>query len=65
MIGLSILYFENKNKEETKNWINKAIEIESRLNEGMKGIEKLEKEGWFYSKDNKEILKKVFDLLGK
>ena len=44
--------------------MNKAIEIETRLNEGLAGIEKLEKEGWVYSEDKKEKINKIFALFG-
>jgi tetratricopeptide (TPR) repeat protein len=66
VIGLSLLYYKKQNNEESGQWINKAIGIEARLNEGMMGIEKLEKEGLvFYSSENKETLKKIFELIGK
>ena len=65
MIGLSITYYLKENKEEAKNYINKAISIEPRLAEGVSGIKKLKEEDWPYTEEDKLILKKIFELIGK
>jgi hypothetical protein len=48
-----------------KNSILQAIDVEPRLAEGMAGIEKIKKEGYFYSDEDRSDLKKIFQIMGK
>lgn len=65
MIGISLICFDKLGNEDTKMWMKKALALEPKLNEGMTGIEKLEKEGWEYTAEQKENLKKIFEMMGK
>jgi tetratricopeptide (TPR) repeat protein len=62
-IGLSILYYIKKNYKEAKKFLYKAIVLEPKLLDGIQGIDKIEKEGYYYNKEYKDILKKIFELL--
>jgi hypothetical protein len=42
-----------------------AIAVEPRIAEGMAGIEKIEKEGYIYTDEDKTDLKKIFQIMGK
>jgi tetratricopeptide (TPR) repeat protein len=64
-LALSVLYYNKQNYDEAKIWMNNSIVMEPRLNEGLAGIEKLEREGWNFSAEQKEALKKIFELMGK
>jgi len=65
MLGIAIAYFNLGNLKQTKSSILQAIAVEPRLAEGMAGIEKVEKEGYFYSDEDKRDLKKIFKIMGK
>lgn len=65
MVGLSILYIENKDIVNSMLWINKAISLFPKLSEGLSYIKELESEddGWVYTIENKDSLKKIFELI--
>lgn len=64
MLGLAILCFEQNEKKACLKYIKKAIETAPILKKGMKGIEKLEKSGYFWSFRGKECLNKIFRMAG-
>lgn len=64
MLGLAITYNTIGEIENAKKYLNDAIKTEPKLSEGMKGIEKLEKDGWSFTDEKKTELKKLFELIG-
>lgn len=60
MLGLAEAYYETEDAEKSKHYLDEAKTIEPRLSEGMSGIEKLEKEGWNFSEEDKLELTKLF-----
>ncbi len=59
LIGLFTVQYLLNDKTFEKT-IKKAKSIEKKLNEGFSGIQKLEKEGYFYTEKHKLVLKKIF-----
>jgi tetratricopeptide (TPR) repeat protein len=64
MLGLSIIHYLQKDKTECLKYIRKAADTESLIKKGMKGIEKLEETGYFWSRSEKEYFNKIFKLAG-
>lgn len=62
-IGLSILNYRNNGIKATVENMSKAIEINGYLMFGMNGVEKLEETGWFWDKEEKEIMKQIFNIM--
>jgi len=63
-IGLSILSFrQGKTKASISN-MTKAIDIKDQLLFGMPGIAELENSGWFWDKNEKKDIKKIFKVMG-
>ncbi len=60
-IGLFTVQYLLKDIPAFEKSLQKAKTIEKRLNEGFKGIQKLEKEGYFYTEKHKLVLKKIFN----
>ena len=60
LIGLfTVQYLLNENSDFDETF-SKAKKIEKKLKEGFIGIQKLEKEGYFYTEKHKLVLKKIF-----
>jgi len=62
-LGLSILNYRNKRIKAAVENMSKAIEINGYLMFGMNGIIKLEESGWFWDKEEKEIMKQIFKIM--
>ncbi len=62
LLGLAVTCLEMNNIKKAKEYLNKAIKLNPELKNGMKSIEKLEKEGYFYTQKQKESLKKLFNF---
>jgi tetratricopeptide (TPR) repeat protein len=60
LIGLFTVQYQMNNIVEFKKSFAKALKTEPKLKAGMKGINQLENEGYFYTKKHKEILTKIF-----
>lgn len=58
-IGLMITYYKLKDTKKLNDAKAKAYELEPLLKDGMKGIEKLEADGYFYTESQKDILKRI------
>jgi tetratricopeptide (TPR) repeat protein len=65
MLGIAIAHYNLGNLNKVKSSILQAIAVEPGLAEGMAGIEKVEKEGYFYSDEDKRDLIKIFRIMGK
>ena len=63
-IGLSILYFSQGKIKASISNMCKAIEIQDLLLFGMPGIAKLEIGGWFWDRNEKNEMKKIFKKMG-
>ncbi|RPI15486.1 MAG: tetratricopeptide repeat protein [Ignavibacteriae bacterium] len=64
LLGLSILSFKQNKKTACKKYIHKAVKLEPKLNKGMKGLEILEKSGYFWSDDDRNFFNEIFKLAG-
>ncbi len=62
-LGLSIMNHRLGNIKETVKYMYKAIKLESRLQYGMKGVEELEKNNWFWDDNEKADMKKIFKIM--
>jgi tetratricopeptide (TPR) repeat protein len=63
-IGLAILYFtEGRTKLVVENMC-RAIELKKELMNGMPGLAYMETRGWFWGDDEKQVIKKIFRLMG-
>jgi len=60
LIGLFTVHYQMNNTVEFKKAFAKALKKEPKLKAGMKGINQLENEGYFYTIKHKEILTKIF-----
>ncbi len=60
LFGLAMIYFEEGELVIAKNYFNKAKNMEPLLKKRMRGIKELENNGYFFSKKNKQLLKKMF-----
>jgi tetratricopeptide (TPR) repeat protein len=58
-IGLMITYYKLKDTKKLNDAKAKAYELEPLLKDGIKGIEKLEADGYFYTESQKDILKRI------
>jgi tetratricopeptide (TPR) repeat protein len=63
-LGLSIVCYSLNEIAESKKYIELARKIMPKIKKGSKGIEELEKLGYFWSKDEKEVLNEIFKLSG-
>lgn len=61
LIGLFTVQYLLNDKVGSEKTISKAKTVEPKLKEGYKGIGKLEKEGYFYTKRHKEVLRKILN----
>lgn len=62
LIGLFTVQYLLKDKVAFQEVLNKAIAVEPKLKLGFKGIEILEKEGYFYTEKHKKALRKIFQI---
>ena len=60
LIGLMIMYYEQGDKENLKKTKSMAIKVEPALKKGMEGMKKIEADGYFYSAEQKDVLKAIF-----
>jgi tetratricopeptide (TPR) repeat protein len=63
VLGLALSYYYKDDFVNSKKYFEKSKTVESRLNKGMEGIAELEKEGHFFSHEEKQTLKKLFSEL--
>jgi len=61
LLGISLTLYINDEQKKAKQFFKEAARIEPRLKKGMKGIESLIKEGYFYTPLQKKMLKVYFD----
>ncbi|CAD0007462.1 Photosystem I assembly protein Ycf3 [Flavobacterium chungangense] len=61
LIGLFTVQYLLNDKVGSEKTISKVKTVEPKLKEGYKGIGKLEKEGYFYTKRHKEVLRKILN----
>jgi tetratricopeptide (TPR) repeat protein len=59
LLGLALINYRKGDKDNAKNFLDQAKSIESRLNNGLDGINELEKLGYPKPDNIKEILKKM------
>lgn len=64
LIGLFTVNYLLKNEKDFTFYFNKALSAAPQLRKGMQGIEQLERRGYFYSPQHKEILKTIFAAQG-
>jgi tetratricopeptide (TPR) repeat protein len=62
-LGLAILKYQQKEYYESKNYILKAIKINRLLKKGIKGINQLEQEGYFWDPWEKRVISKIFEMM--
>jgi tetratricopeptide (TPR) repeat protein len=62
-LGLAILKYQQKDYFESKKYMLKAFEIQPLLKKGIKGIYKLEKEGYFWDPWEKRIFSEIFEMI--
>ncbi len=63
LLGMAVASFEKNEIAYAKGYISQAALIEPALNEGMTGIEKLERVGYSFSTGEKEILSSLFSQM--
>ena len=63
-LGLSIVSYSMNEIAESKKYVELATKIMPQIKKGSKGIQELEKLGYFWSKDEKEVLNEIFKLVG-
>ncbi len=63
-LGLAMLSLKKNEKKECLNYLKKAVEIEPLIKKGIKGIKKLESKGYFWSREEKEMLNEIFKMAG-
>ena len=61
MLGLSITFFQKNDLIKSKDYFSLAVKEEPRLKEGIDCLVKFEKEGYFFSDKEKEILLNIFN----
>ncbi len=64
-LGLSLVYMKTKKLTKSKEYFEKAVKLEPLLNKGMKGIPEIEKKGYWYSENQKQSLRKLFNMFLK
>ncbi len=62
-LGLAYIYYSKGYKADAKTYLDQAKSLESRLNNGMEGINEMEKQGYAKPDNIKEILEKMFKEL--
>ncbi|MFV0346743.1 MAG: tetratricopeptide repeat protein [Bacteroidales bacterium] len=60
-IGLMLIYYQQGNSKKLKKITRSTISLEPLLKKGMIGIQKLEEEGYFYTDEQKKILKEILE----
>ena len=63
-LGLSIVSFAENEMIDCRRFIKNACEMRREVKKGMKGIEALEKSGYSWSREEKDILNKIFKMMG-
>jgi tetratricopeptide (TPR) repeat protein len=63
LLGMAVASFEKNEIAYAKGYISQAAMVEPALNEGMTGIEKLERAGYSFSEGEKDILSKLFSQM--
>ncbi|MDI3320356.1 tetratricopeptide repeat protein [Pinibacter soli] len=61
LIGLFTVQYLLNDKAGSDKTVSKAKKVEPKLKQGYKGIEQLEKDGYFYTKKHKDILQKILN----
>ena len=61
VLGLMMVAYLDEDDAKCRKLQNEAIRLEPALENGMQGIEKLEQDGFFYTDQNKKILRKIFE----
>jgi tetratricopeptide (TPR) repeat protein len=59
LIGLFTVQYLLQDKIGYRKTLAQAIEVEPKLKQGYKGVEKLEEDGYFYTEKHKKVLKKI------
>jgi tetratricopeptide (TPR) repeat protein len=62
ILGLAISYYYKNDSAQAVYYLNQAISVQSKLKEGMKGINILKEEGYYYNNKDIEVLKILFDI---
>lgn len=63
-LGLAILSFKQNNMFNARKFIRKGEKIENLISDGSKGLRQLEAKGYFWSREEKEILNSIFQAIG-
>ena len=63
LLGMAVASYLKHDLPYAKGYINQARSVEPALNDGMEGIEKLEKAGHPISEGKKEIISRIFSLM--
>jgi tetratricopeptide (TPR) repeat protein len=63
-VGLSVLFYNKNEIVKMKRFMYHAMKLHRELESGMKGLEKLEKKGYYWSSRKKSDLYKVFEAMG-
>ena len=63
-LGLALVSFAKKDIRGSKKYLRCACDIEPKLSKGSKGLTKLEKSGFFWTNDEKDILHEIFVCAG-
>lgn len=63
-LGLAMLSLKKNEKKNCLNYLKKAVEIEPLIKKGIKGIEKLETKGYFWSREEKAMMNEIFKMAG-
>ena len=63
-LGLAMVSLKENEKKDCLDYLKKAIEIQPLLKKGIKGIRKLESQGYFWSREEKQMLNEIFKLAG-
>ena len=61
MLSLSMVYYEKNDLASSKKYFKLASELQPKLNDGVIGLQDIEKEGYYYTDNDIKIFKKLFD----
>ncbi|HTX88155.1 MAG TPA: tetratricopeptide repeat protein [Bacteroidales bacterium] len=60
MLGLSVAYYLQNNKDDAKRWLDQARMANNELTFGMAGLKSLEKSGYYFGEKKRSALEKMF-----